>query len=182
MGEWANAVGAITPREYSYQNQDLNTTLSVSDAVAIIRATPHLARSRFAAEMRKHMKGRRRAAETEASERWNPAKRNGIFSDVFGSRTTTYDLGKARKEAADREERLGVTQTPAPTCRFWEDEASAAEQTVMRLCVGGKADGDRVALPAGVPEWGRTWVGQEIYQLSSDGKLHFVSGLKTASE
>jgi hypothetical protein len=64
VGEWANAVGAIT----AHQSPDLRgkagalgaaSTMSVSDAVAMIRATPAHKRSEFAAQLGKHKSGRR---------------------------------------------------------------------------------------------------------------------------
>jgi hypothetical protein len=62
VGEWAQAVGAIIPHEYSYRNQGLRagSTMKTSDAVAMIRATPASARSRFAAQMGKYKRARSR--------------------------------------------------------------------------------------------------------------------------
>ena len=63
VGEWAQAVGAIVPHDYSYRNETLRagSTMKTSDAVAMIRATPASARSRFAAQMAKHKAKRSRA-------------------------------------------------------------------------------------------------------------------------
>lgn len=66
VGEWIQAVGAITPR-VDRGDRGLSSTMSVSEAVAMIRATPHSKRSQFASQLRKHMSRR-------ASERWNPAE------------------------------------------------------------------------------------------------------------
>jgi hypothetical protein len=79
IGEWMQAVGAITPH-VDRGDRGLASSMSVSEAVAMIRATPHSRRSEFAAKLRRH----------------NP----GLFSPggLFGSREYVYDLGKARKE------------------------------------------------------------------------------------
>lgn len=64
VGEWAQAVGAITPhkgRKYAGRNYGLVSSMPVSEAVAIIRATPAAARSRFARELAKHKSSRRRS-------------------------------------------------------------------------------------------------------------------------
>jgi len=71
LGEWMQAVGAITPH-IDRGDRGLSSQMSVSDAVAIIRATPHSRRSTFAAELR-------RRAGARSSERWNPAKRKNLF-------------------------------------------------------------------------------------------------------
>lgn len=52
VGEWMNAVGAITPH-VDRGNRGLASTMSVGDAVAMIRATPHSRRSEFAARLRR---------------------------------------------------------------------------------------------------------------------------------
>ena len=77
--EWMQAVGAINPRvqsgprkgqfESKPRNADISSTMSVADAVAMIRATPHHKRSQFAAQLRKHSGAR-------AAARWNPSKKN----------------------------------------------------------------------------------------------------------
>ena len=70
VGEWMQAVGAIRPRaQYkgkpsgpigsSDRNASLASTMKVSDAVAMIRATPQHKRQEFAAKMGRHKSGRR---------------------------------------------------------------------------------------------------------------------------
>ncbi len=68
LGEWAQAVGAIRPRSQgvvkgpigrSDRNASLASTMKVSDAVAMIRATPQHKRQEFAAKMGRHKSGRR---------------------------------------------------------------------------------------------------------------------------
>jgi len=89
VGEWMAAVGPIRPH-VDRGERGLVATMSVSDAVAMIRATPHAKRSEFARLLRRH--------------RSNPAK-NPLFGPggIFGSRDYTYDLGAKRKSAkADR--------------------------------------------------------------------------------
>ena len=65
LGEWVQAVGTIRPRaqgkpQGSIGSSDRNaglesaSTMKTSDAVAMIRATPASARSRFAAQLGKH--------------------------------------------------------------------------------------------------------------------------------
>lgn len=65
VGEWIQAVGAITPHT-DRGDRGLASTMSVSEAVAMIRATPHSKRSQFAAQLRKHQR-------TRARERYNPS-------------------------------------------------------------------------------------------------------------
>lgn len=91
VGEWIQAVGAITPH-IDRGDRGLSSSMSVPDAVAMIRATPHHKRSQFWAQLRKHKRARRE---------------NPLFGPggVFGSREYTYDLGAKRKSAkADRAE------------------------------------------------------------------------------
>jgi hypothetical protein len=75
VGEWLQAVGAITPH-VDRGDRGLASDMKVSDAVAMIRATPHYKRSEFASKLRSS--GGRRAAE-----RWNPAKKQNLFG--FGT-------------------------------------------------------------------------------------------------
>ena len=51
VGEWMNAVGAIRPHRYPDKNAGLVSTMKVSDAVAMIRATPAHKRSEFASKL-----------------------------------------------------------------------------------------------------------------------------------
>ena len=67
VGEWIQAVGAITPH-VDRGDRGISSTMPVSEAVAIIRATPHARRSQFASQLRKHFASR-------ARERWNPASK-----------------------------------------------------------------------------------------------------------
>lgn len=82
VGEWLQAVGAITPH-VDRGDRGLASSMSVSEAVAMIRATPHHRRSEFAAKLRRH----------------NPS----IFGPggLFGSRETLYDVGAAREAARE---------------------------------------------------------------------------------
>lgn len=58
VGEWLQAVGAITPH-IDRGHRGLVSDMPVSDAVATIRATPHSKRSQFAAELRSRRSQRR---------------------------------------------------------------------------------------------------------------------------
>jgi hypothetical protein len=80
LGEWMQAVGAITPK-VDRGNRGLVSDMPVSEAVAIIRATPHSRRSRFAAEL-----GRR------GGERYNPKTRSNLFG--WGSKPEKKVSGK----------------------------------------------------------------------------------------
>ena len=110
VGEWMQAVGAITPR-IDRGERGLASSMSVPDAVAMIRATPHHKRSEFASELRKHVAARRRS---------NP----GLFAPggLLGSRDYTYDLGKRRKESAAEQKRQ------ASEAKRREQERKAAEK------------------------------------------------------
>ena len=72
VGEWMQAVGAITPHIYR-GDRGISSTMPVSEAVAIIRATPHARRSQFASELRKYKSSRSR-------ERGNPARRKNSWT------------------------------------------------------------------------------------------------------
>jgi hypothetical protein len=84
VGEWAQAVGAIIPRAQDgshkferspYRNEGLQagSTMSTSDAVAMIRATSPAKRREFAAALGRH--GYSRRASKKSAEWWaeNPA-------------------------------------------------------------------------------------------------------------
>lgn len=58
LGQWLQAVGAITPR-VDRGDRGLVSDMRVSDAVAMIRATPQWKRSEFATQLNKHKRGRR---------------------------------------------------------------------------------------------------------------------------
>lgn len=74
VGEWMNAIGAIVPHKgakYAGENYGIVSTMSTSDAVAMIRATPQHKRSEYAGKIGKTKSGRASAAQ----ERWNPKKK-----------------------------------------------------------------------------------------------------------
>ena len=59
VGEWVQAVGAIgfIPRKgakYAGSNYGISSAMSASDAVAMVKATPHNRRVKFAAQLRRH--------------------------------------------------------------------------------------------------------------------------------
>jgi len=57
VGEWMQAVGAITPhkgRKYAGYNYGLVSDMPVHEAVSIIRATPPARRAKFASQLRRH--------------------------------------------------------------------------------------------------------------------------------
>lgn len=93
LGEWMQAVGAITPH-VDRGDRGLASTMSVSEAVAMIRATPHSRRSEFASKLGASRRGRRRAE-------------NPLFGPggVFGSRETVYDI-RAAKKAGEQSRKL----------------------------------------------------------------------------
>jgi hypothetical protein len=69
LGEWVNAVGTITAHKYPDQRGSggalaAASTMTVSDAVAMIRATPASKRSQFAAQLGKRKGGRRRSDDS----------------------------------------------------------------------------------------------------------------------
>ena len=96
VGEWMQAVGAITPK-VDRGNRGLASDMPVSEAVRIIRATPHAKRSQFAAQLRKH-------ASSRASARWNPpmkkrknamsASDKAALNDLkqYGTQLATYTV------------------------------------------------------------------------------------------
>jgi hypothetical protein len=60
LGEWMQAVGAITPHKgakYAGYQYGLTSEMPVSEAVAIIRATSPAKRSQFASQLRRHNPG-----------------------------------------------------------------------------------------------------------------------------
>lgn len=44
-------------------------------------------------------------------------------------------------------------------------------------CVGGGSDGTVVDIPSDVPVGAKTVIDQEIYQLQSDGKMHYIGAM-----
>lgn len=58
LGQWLQAVGAITPH-IDRGDRGLSSDMKVSDAVAMIRATPQWKRSEFAQQLNKHKRRRR---------------------------------------------------------------------------------------------------------------------------
>jgi hypothetical protein len=113
VGEWVQAIGAVTPH-IDRGDRGLSSSMSVSDAVAMVRATPHHRRSQFAAELRKHKRSRKSS--------------NPLFGPggVFGSRDYTYDLGKARKKAATKaatKERQRIAAEDRATAREAKEQA-----------------------------------------------------------
>lgn len=58
LGQWLQAVGAITPH-IDRGDRGISSDMKVSDAVAMIRATPQWKRSEFAQQLNKHKRGRR---------------------------------------------------------------------------------------------------------------------------
>ena len=69
IGEWIQAVGAITPH-IDRGDRGISSTMPVPEAVAMIRATPHNKRSQFAAQLRSRMGAR---------ARYNPMKKQNLF-------------------------------------------------------------------------------------------------------
>jgi hypothetical protein len=65
VGEWMQAVGAIRPHKYPDKNAGLTSTMKVSDAVAMIRATPAHKRSEFASKLASSRSGRRGGGSSE---------------------------------------------------------------------------------------------------------------------
>lgn len=63
LGEWMQAVGAITPHRYPDKNAGLVSSMKTSDAVAMIRATPAHKRSEFASKLASARSGRRGGSE-----------------------------------------------------------------------------------------------------------------------
>ena len=97
VGQWMQAVGAITPH-VDRGERGLASDMSVSDAVSIIRATPHSKRSEFASRLRH-----------------NPAKKQNLFGlgkqkedywvEGVGSFATKAQALKAAQKEADETQR-----------------------------------------------------------------------------
>lgn len=91
LGQWMQAVGAITPHQ-DRGDRGLSSDMDVKAAVQMIRDTPQSRRAKFAAELNKHKRGR-------ASARWNPTRENiWPFSDSrLSARQTTAATGGIAK-------------------------------------------------------------------------------------
>ncbi len=86
VGEWVQAVGAITPhkgRKYAGRNYGLASEMPVAEAVAIIRATSPAKRAQFARELGKHKSARRRS---------NPENSAAHFYKKFHGRDSEEEL------------------------------------------------------------------------------------------
>jgi hypothetical protein len=95
IGEWLQAVGAITPHQ-DRGDRGLASTMSVSDAVAMIRATPHSKRSEFARKIQSSARGR-------SAARWNSGNWTGQETEnlVLAARTarSPEELGRLFRHA-----------------------------------------------------------------------------------
>ena len=89
IGEWMQAVGAITPH-INRGDRGLVSDMPVSKAVAMIRATSHARRSDFASMIQARRSSR-------AASRWNPAKRNSWTGEE-------HDLVQHARTAREPEE------------------------------------------------------------------------------
>lgn len=86
VGEWVQAVGAITPhkgRKYAGRNYGLASEMPVAEAVAIIRATSPAKRAQFASQLGKHKSARRRQ---------NPENGAAHFYQKFHGRDSKEEL------------------------------------------------------------------------------------------
>jgi len=86
VGEWMQAVGAITPhkgRKYAGKSYGLTSDMPVSEAVAMIRATSPAKRREFASQLSKH-RGRR--------SRSNPESGAARFYKKFHGRDSEEEL------------------------------------------------------------------------------------------
>lgn len=164
VGEWAQAVGAISPRSQgktpgpvgsSDRNSHLRagSTMSVSDAVAMIRATPHSKRSQFAAALNKNR------------GRYNPSKRNGPVEDA---RKKYYSVSfqkqvkaKAKKALASAKKSGAFDFVPseAEIMKAYANGAQSVREAVEMA--GGRLNpGNPGALPGlfTIREAGELWV------------------------
>lgn len=85
LGEWLNAVSAITPRVDRGDRGLGESTMSVPDAVAMIRATSHSKRSDFSSQLRS-----RGAGVRGGRGRYNAAHRKNLFG--FGKPKAERDF------------------------------------------------------------------------------------------
>ena len=115
LGEWVNAVGAIRPRAQgkvkgpvgsSDRNSSLvgSSTMSVSDAVAMIRATPQHKRQEFSAQLGRHRPvgaGRLRFRSDGAFSR-SPETRSTVrWAFLLASKGSLGRLGARFSRGAD---------------------------------------------------------------------------------
>ena len=95
VGEWLQAVGAITPH-VNRGDRGLASQMSVSEAVAMIRATPHHKRSEYAAKLRKKNPG---YFSPGGAGYVAPGKKYK-GSSSWGSRDSVRDVQAERKAAS----------------------------------------------------------------------------------
>jgi hypothetical protein len=103
IGEWMNAVGAITPH-VDRGDRGLVTTMSTREAVDMIRATPQSKRREFAAQLRR----RRNPFWGQSDARQTTPARGGIA--YHSSRRPAASGG--RKKKAPKEEAGGLFSVP----------------------------------------------------------------------
>lgn len=99
LGEWMQAVGAITPR-VDRGERGLVSDMSVSDAVAMIRATPHSRRSQFASDLRSRIHGRR-GNPINLFGFGKPAKERDFWVEGIGGFATKAQMRAAAQREAN---------------------------------------------------------------------------------
>lgn len=155
IGEWMQAVGAITPhkgRRYSGKNYGLTSEMKVSDAVAMIRATSQAKRSEFASQLRRHNPKR------------NPESGAAHFYEKFHGKPSTEEV--VIEEEEHYHENLGtigtlcamVVDTPTgkrATITFDDDIPflCASEDGTQLYIEGGNQEIDLKALGMDSKEW-----------------------------
>lgn len=94
LGQWMQAVGAITPH-VDRGERGLVSDMPVSEAVAMIRATPHSKRSQYASELRKHKRNPWPFSSRATSPRMTTPAHGGILAHSGGSKGHKSSAGAA---------------------------------------------------------------------------------------
>jgi hypothetical protein len=111
LGEWMQAVGAITPR-VDRGNRGLVSDMPVSEAVAIIRATPHSKRSQFASQLR-----------SAGRSRYNPVARKRKNGPVEDARKKYYSAAFQKQVKARAKKALAAGKKSGAWDRMPSEEA-----------------------------------------------------------
>lgn len=169
LGEWVNAVSAITPHIDRGDRGLGESTMSVPDAVAMIRATPHSKRSDFSSQLR--AKG---AGVRGGKGRYNPGKKENLFGfgRTLSPRQTTPARGGIAAHMAEPKKEKAAT---AGTYRSYTIHKTGDGEFYSSL-----EPGSWFATPAGVKkhiDWYLKTRGNPA-STKSKGHLFFLDGFE----
>jgi hypothetical protein len=119
LTEWLLAVGAITPHRGAKYAAQTGSTMSVSDAVAMIRATPPEKRSEFGSTELIGPPVRYRSDSSALTCGASGDDKAEQGEGATGDTCITCDLCTGERERPSSELSGSFSDTPHPFCRHW---------------------------------------------------------------